>query len=240
MKKYYSKLLAILCAACLTISAAVPAFAADISNEPQEYATTAVTRGPITFPVSFGSDDIALYDQFAAMSRDDLITYINNLSPDTQSRSGIAPTSDMTRVLAAKGFIALVALFVKEDLPCAAELVLHSLAGEDYVETSGIFTEAIKQSPSFLNWIPTATAGAKKEIYYGPNEVSDLYYSLRHVTFTCLYVSTQGKTVYLEDIFDFKLEMCETLKATLLNTGAWLLTQTDVMNEITLEISFIY
>lgn len=240
MKKRYTKLLSVLCALCLTVSVTVPAFAAEVSNDPQEYTTTAITRGPITFPVSFGSDDLALYDQFTAMTRDDLVTYINNLSPANQSPSSINPNNNIGNdlTLATKGFLALVALFVKEDLPCAAELVLYSLAGENYVETNGIFTETIKQSPSFLSWIPTATAGAKKDVYYGINEVMDLYYSLRHVTFTCLYVSSQGKVVYLKDTFDFKLEMCETLKSTILN--AWLLTQTDVMSEIDLEISFVY
>lgn len=240
MKKRFSKLLAILCAVCLTVSITVPAFAAEITSDPQEYTATTVSRGPIVFPVTFDSGDIALYDQFAAMSSNELLAYINDLSPSSQSTYGTNSDIVDAATLAMQGFVALAAFLAKEDLPCAAELVLHSLAGEDYSETDGIFTETIKQSPTFLNWVPSATVGSSLEAYYGPDEIEDLFLSLRHVTITCPYISSQGKVIYLSDPFNFELQMCETLKATFFNTAAWLFTQTGVMTVIEVDISFIY
>lgn len=241
MKKYCSKLLAILCAVCLTVSAAIPSFAADISNEPQEYATTAVTRGPITFPVSFGSDDIALYDQFAAMSDAELVTYLNNLSPTDQFAYDINSTQNMdVSVAKMRGLIAVAALFVKRNLPCAAELVLHALSDEDYTETDGLFSQKIKTTPTFLNWVPTATSTLYEPVI-PITEDNDLYYALRAVKLSSPYSVGNQKMIYCNDTFDFEgQERFETLLATILNEGAWILTCWGVLYEIDVHIAFFY
>lgn len=136
----------------------VPAFAMPISAAPQESVSAAV-RDSITFPVSFGSDDLTLYDQFSAMITSELTDYINNLSPEN-SASYSTNSSTLDIKLAIQGFIALAAFLAKKDFPCAAELLLYSLKGEDYKETNGIFTETIKQSAIFFNWVPDAKAGS--------------------------------------------------------------------------------
>lgn len=46
--------------------------------------------------------------------------------------------------------------------------------------------------------------------------------------------------IYLYDKYDFDPEISETLTVTFFNTAAWLFTQTGIMNEISVEISFIY
>lgn len=243
IKNRRSRLLAVLCAVCLTVSVTVPAFAAEISSDPQEYTATTVSRGPIVFPVSFDSGDIALYNQFAAMTDSELTAYVNNLSPASQGISGYSTGEDDEdfSVLAIRGLIAVAALFVKLGLPCAAELVLHALEDEDYYETNGLFTEKIKQSPLFLNWVTTAVTDI---LYFppdDPNENIDLYYSFRHATFSSPYSTVDGKVIYCYDTFDFRgQEVAETLKATVLNEGAWLLTQLGVMFPIDIQISFIY
>ena len=176
------------------------------------------------------------------MTIDELIYYVNNLSPASSPTSNYSVTPDDT-IQAIRGFIAIAALFVKQDYPGAAELVLHALSDEDYYETDGLFTERIKRSTTFLNWVPNATT-AKEVLYFPPltpAESMDLFYFFRHATFSSPYTTTEGKVIYCFDQFDFRgQQAAETLRATVLNEGAWLLTQLGVMYPIDVHISFVY
>ena len=234
MKKRCSRLLAVLCAVCLTVSITVPAFAEDaVDNTDSVLNTESVSViGPIIYPVAFGEDETSALEAFHAMTVDELDAYIGDIANGVQPSSTYSTNSLSTSFLV---WLAAAVVFHKLGLECTYTLLLYSLAGDDYTEIDGLFSEKIKESIAFLAWYPLQPSS---DIEFNALDY-DLMLSLHGADIYCTN-PTRG-LFNIIDTYDFDRdgefgnEVINTF-----NYGAWLLTQVGVLHEISFEASFTY
>jgi hypothetical protein len=235
MKKCFSKMLAILCAVCLTISVVVPSFAAEVIDDTGSTLNTESTSviGPTIYPVAFGEDQAAALDTFNAMTTSELNAYISNLANGVQPASISSVSSLSNNYLA---WLAAAVIFHKLGLDCAYTMILYSLENEDYTETNGFFSNKIKQSSTFSTW------------YAGNQLNSDIEFNSPD---TDLALSIHGADIYcinpaigrysLIDTYDFdKEDEIQDAVLDLINDGAWLLTECGVLHVVSIAITFDY
>ena len=234
MKKRFSKLLAILCAVCLTVSVTVPAFAAEVIDDTDSPLSTDSTSvlGPTIYPVAFGEDETSALETFHAMTVDELDAYIGDIANGVQPSSTYGTNSLSSSFLA---WLAAAVIFHKMGLDCTYTMLLYSLAGDDYTEIDGLFSEKIKGSIAFLAWYPFQPSS---DIEFNEQDY-DLMLSLHGADIYCTN-PTMGRFSIIDTYnFDKDGEFGSAV-IDAVNYGAWLLTQIGILHEVSFAASFTY
>ena len=119
---------------------------------------------------------------------------------------------------------------------CAATLVRYSLVNADYNETSGMFSEKIKTTSAYREWLRN-TSSDSFEITKSDN--ADLFYALHLVKSKVVGSSSSGARILITDTFDFTLEAnYSDFFTTVVNNWAYLCQHTYVLYEISVTIEF--
>ena len=141
-------------------------------------------------------------------------------------------------------WIAAALIAYEMGYPLSATLVIHSVINEPYTEYTGSFSSVLPSSPSFINVLHDFRSSGLpsllnyQELSFPRYEVEDLYFSLHAVSSADFYRYYNSVTVHLLDIYDFDLSCSNSLFVNIVNDWAWLCMHADVLNVISVNITF--
>lgn len=111
--------------------------------------------------------------------------------------------------------------------PLSATLVENSVDGNNYSETDGAFTNAIKSTNTYSQLSGSGSGSFEK------SENADLFYALHAFDY-----QTNSNTLTITDTFDFKLETnYQDLFSTLVNNWGYLNENMNVLTPISIQIN---
>jgi hypothetical protein len=158
---------------------------------------------------------------------DDMIAKSNNISYPSYSANVITPvTPNLKAEWLAASFILKCSGY-----PLSGTLIAYSVCGNNYVETNGAFSEAIKGTSKF-NKIRNSGHGS---VSFERSDNTDLYLSLHSVSYNSRS-SSRGKRIYIHDIYDFAPMKYDNAFVAIVNNWAYLCQHMDVLMPISVEI----
>lgn len=188
-------------------------------------------------------------EELANMTNDELNALIDSIAKSS-SQSTIKTTSATDTIKTA--WLAAAQIARNAGYPCAATLVECSVYNipytESFVLSGGLFETKIKSTSTYKQYLSNVKAGRispgqSTVLQFTKSVNADLFYSLHQATFVTTKSTMAGYTTYtvsVYDVFDFDfIARYDDLFTTLVNNWAWLCQQTNVLNPISVNITFL-
>lgn len=184
---------------------------------------------------------------FSTMTNEELNQYIDNIASSDMSSSSITASSSVSYVPTSNlelAWMAAAEIARNNGYECAATMVEHSVAYEDYSEvafasmnTGGIFYEKISTNSKFLAYKKNIASSPNAGITFTKASDADLFYALHKVSTTAVKYPTDY-FITITDVFDFEYDNdYDSLFTTLVNNWAWLCQQTSVLHEVNFKLT---
>lgn len=170
------------------------------------------------------------------MSVKELNTYISNLANSGQLYAEQNIESQSYTSPWTLAWLAAAVILIKQGFACTGTILKYSIAGDDYSETNGPFSEKIKNTSVFQTWLPVRN---ETRIKFEINDSLDLFFSLHDVGITSPHSTTWGQVIRVSDVFDFSLEAkFDSVIVQYINDSGWLLQNMGVLKPISFTSIF--